>query len=78
VKLVAKRPKILAYPVELLTIGDRLRMARLDRQLTQIQVSISIGVTEDTITNWELNRNIPRKRYCSKIFNFLDYLPQLN
>jgi DNA-binding transcriptional regulator YiaG len=77
VKLVAKRPKNLAYPKEIVTLGDHLRKIRLDRQLIQNQVSISIGVTEDTITNWELNRNTPRKRYHSKIFKFLDYVPQV-
>jgi DNA-binding transcriptional regulator YiaG len=78
VKLVAKRPINPAYPTELKTIGDHLRKTRLDRELTQNQVSTIIGVTTDTVTNWELNRNSPRKRFHSRIYNFLGKVPPIN
>jgi len=54
-----------------------LRKTRLDRELTQYQVAIEIGVRTDTITNWELNRNQPSIRFHSLIFDFLGFVPSL-
>jgi len=78
VVLRAKRPKNPAYPAELKTIRDHIRMVRLDRQLTQKQVSTFLGVTADTVTNWELNRNYPRQRYYQSIYEFLGYVPSMS
>jgi DNA-binding transcriptional regulator YiaG len=47
----------------------------MDRELTQNQVATMIGVTTDTVTNWELNRNKPRQRYHPRIFEFIGFVP---
>jgi DNA-binding XRE family transcriptional regulator len=75
VVLRCKRPRNPAYPVETITLGDHIRKTRLDRELTQNQVATMIGVATDTITNWELNRNSPRKSYYSAIYDFLGKVP---
>jgi len=77
VVLRCERPKNPAYPTELQTIGDHIRKVRLDRQLSQFQVSTIIGVTNDTITNWELNRNKPRILFLLRIFEFIGYIPSI-
>jgi DNA-binding XRE family transcriptional regulator len=41
------------YPVELRSIGDHIRKRRLDLGLLQIEVAAQIGVTENTVLNWE-------------------------
>lgn len=69
------RPKPLAYPQELTTLGDWVRKTRFDRNLTQEQTAQILGVTETCITNWELNRNRPEVRYMPKIIAFIGYCP---
>lgn len=64
-----------AYPDALETLGDRLRTRRLDLGLFQKEVAKHIGVTTDTITNWELNRTEPEVRYLPTIIDFLGYVP---
>lgn len=44
---------------------------RLDRGLTQEQVSVAFGVTECSVTNWELCRTEPEIRYYPKIIEFI-------
>lgn len=73
--LKAKLPINQAYPLELNTIGDHLRKVRIDRKLSQKDLSKIISVTEDTITGWELNRNSPKPKYIKKIIEFLGYSP---
>ena len=67
----AKLPINPAYPKDLKTIGDKLRKARLDKGMTQFEVAKIIGVTTDTITNWELNRNQPTIQYHPTIIFFI-------
>ena len=55
-------------------IGDHIRFCRIKRKMTQGQVADLIGVTTDTITNWELNRSIPQIRYMPTIILFLNYI----
>ena len=78
VVLRCKRPKNPTYPVKIITLGDHIRKTRLDRELTQNQVATLIGVATDTVTNWELNRNSPRKGYYSAIYDFLGKVPLIN
>lgn len=57
------------------TIGDHIRTRRLDLGLFQKDVAERIGVTTDTITNWELNRTEPELRCYPGIIEFLGYVP---
>ncbi len=41
----------------------------------QKEVAERIGVTTDTITNWELNRTEPEIRCYPAIIEFLEYVP---
>ena len=43
--------------------------------LFQKEAAERIGVTTDTITNWELNRTEPEIQYLPKIIAFLGYVP---
>ena len=61
------------YSIQLQTIGDHLRKARMDRELLQKDVANIIGVSEDTITFWERNRHQPMKKYLPRIMKFLGY-----
>lgn len=69
--LYAKKPYRKPFPKEIKTLGDQLRKVRLERNMSQKEVAKIIGVTTDTITNWELNRNKPQKKYSKQIKNYL-------
>jgi predicted transcriptional regulator len=47
------QPDALPYPDTLQTIGDHLRKKRLDLCLRQRDVATQLGVTVNTVTNWE-------------------------
>ena len=64
--------KYLAQPI---TLGEKLRNRRLELHLWQKDVAELIGVTEDSITYWEVNRHEPRVEYYPKIIEFLGYFP---
>ena len=63
------------FPTQLKTIGDHIRARRLDLGLLQKDVAEIIGVTTDTITNWEKGRNQPMIWHYLKIKKFLGCSP---
>ena len=48
---------------------------RFDRGLLQKDVAQAIGVTVDTILNWELNYTEPSVAYYPKVMDYLGYCP---
>lgn len=58
------------------TIGDHIKRARLDRDLTQRKVAELIGVSRDTVANWESGWvTDPEIRFGPAIISFLGYVP---
>lgn len=74
-RLKGQRPQPLAYPKELTTFGDWIRKTRLDTRLFQEQVAQILGVTEQSISNWELGHSEPEARYIPRIIEFIGYCP---
>jgi transcriptional regulator with XRE-family HTH domain len=64
-----------AYPKELRTVGDHLRKKRFDLALLQKEVATILGVTTNTLGNWELGVNYPYISCFPKIIEFLGYDP---
>jgi DNA-binding XRE family transcriptional regulator len=60
---------------EIKTFGDHIRKMRTEMNMFQKQLANLIGVSEDTITNWENNRAQPHIRNYPKIIEFLGYFP---
>ena len=73
--LEAAKPLPKSYPTAILTLGDHIRKRRLDLGLLQREVAERIGVTTQTITNWELGRTEPGIRALVAIVDFLGYVP---
>ncbi len=71
---VIAKPKPKSYPKELNTIGDHIRAWRLDNQLFQSDVASLLGVTEESVYNWEKGIN-PLKRQIPEIAIMLGYVP---
>lgn len=63
------------YVISPVTIGDKIRNHRLEKELLQKEVAEIIGVTEDCMTNWENNLSAPETRYLPAIIKFLGYIP---
>jgi len=75
VALRAQKPRLVAYPKELRTIGDHLKKKRLDLQMTQKDVAAKLQTTVCTYRGWERNQRNPSCRYMPKIIKFLGYTP---
>lgn len=71
-----KKPLPEAYPKILATIGDHIRKTRLDRELFQADVAKIMNVTEECISNWEINKSHPNIMYWPRIIKFLGYDPE--
>lgn len=69
------RPRPAGYPNEVNTLGDHMRIRRLDCGWSQQQVAAEIGVDKATICLWETNRVEPLVRQRPKIIAFLGYVP---
>ncbi len=59
------------YPKEPKTLGERIRKARMDKGLMIKEVAELVGVTEDTVINWEIRARKPRKRSLEKLKELL-------
>jgi DNA-binding XRE family transcriptional regulator len=53
------------------TLGEKIKRARLERDLYQDELAVQLGVNEMTIVNWELDRTKPIKMHRSRIKKFL-------
>ncbi|MBI2401928.1 MAG: helix-turn-helix transcriptional regulator [Gemmatimonadetes bacterium] len=70
-----QKPPPPGYPRQLRTVGDDIRKRRLDSGLLQREVAGILGVTVDTVRNWEVGRNRPSQRQWPRIIEFLGYVP---
>jgi len=73
--LEARNPPPDGYPRALKTLGDHLRMRRLDLGFLQRDVAQKLGVHEATIYNWENKRQSPQLRFLPSIIEFVGYVP---
>lgn len=55
-----------------LLIGERILSLRKDSGLNQKQLADLIGVSRDSIRNWEHSRNEPTKDYAKKLGNIFN------
>jgi len=73
ISLAIHRPKFLpiGYPKRPITLGERIKKKRMDMGLFQRDVARIIGVSTDTVTNWEKGRTKPCRGNLRKIQEFL-------
>jgi DNA-binding XRE family transcriptional regulator len=74
INLTIQRPQTLpdGYPLRPKTLGERLKKKRLDMELFQKDVAQIVGVSADTVTNWERGRTKPSKHAMIRIQQFLE------
>ena len=67
--------RVVRIPTELNTIGDHIRRRRLEQKMLQKELGELIGLTENSVNNWEANTSTPEVRYMPAIIEFLGYNP---
>ena len=50
-------------------IGEYLRDLRRRRGMSQQELALALGVSKQTISNWEVGRKVPRMKVVEKIAN---------
>lgn len=74
IRLAAPNPLSTAYPRQTKTLGGHVRRKL---GLPQRQVMEEIGVTAETISNWESYRTQPVVHFAPGIIRFLGYEPNV-
>lgn len=57
------------------TIGQRIRTARLERDLSVTQLAARCDVRERTVIRWENDDNVPMGKYLRTLAEALDVSP---
>ncbi len=60
----------LDYPVNPQSFGEQIRKYRLDKGLMIKDVAEAIGVSEDSVINWERRGMKPRKDLMERLMRF--------
>lgn len=63
-------------------LGEQIRTLRISRSLSQVQLAEKLGVTKQSVSNWENNNILPSIDMLKKIAQFFacsaDYLLELD
>jgi len=62
----------------LLTLGEHIKKARIERRLTQSNAVAFLSVLVETLHNWETGKTTPPVKYWPAIMEFLGYCPYQN
>jgi len=69
VNLLDFNPK---YPKNPQNLGEKIRKARMDKGLLIRELASQIGVTEDTVINWEIRNIKPEGRNLERVKEFIE------
>lgn len=56
----------------MMTLGERIKELRVDKNLSQAQLAKEIGVSQKAIDYWERNINEPKANYIIALVKFFD------
>ncbi|MBQ8632114.1 MAG: helix-turn-helix transcriptional regulator [Lachnospiraceae bacterium] len=63
-------------------LGEQIRDLRIAKNLSQVQLAERLGVTKQTVCNWENNNILPSVDMLKRIANYFhcdtDYLLEMN
>jgi len=76
--LAGTRPRCLprGYPISPNTLGEHIRRRRLDLGLTQRTLARRLGVREEAVHLWELDRFLPLARHYGRLVRVLGVDPE--
>jgi DNA-binding transcriptional regulator YiaG len=61
-----------SYPQQPQTLGERIRKARMDKGLLIRELAQLIGVSEDTVINWEVRGIKPEGQSMERVREFIE------
>lgn len=70
-----KKPLDIRYITNPTTIGEHIRNKRIEERLFQKDVAKLLGVSTNTVTNWENNKYLPSKNLRPNILKFILHKP---
>jgi hypothetical protein len=73
--LVAHKPKPKGFPQQINTLGELIRIVRMERGVLIEDVAAEIGVTNQMICLWETHRSTPMVSKRPAIIEFLGFAP---
>jgi len=76
-RLVPKGVFLKDYPKAPKTFGEHLRKARMDAGLQIKELAEQIGVSQDSVINWEIRGMRPAGRIVQKLMNRFPELSQV-
>ncbi len=56
-----------SYPQNSKTLGDYIRKWRMEQGISQVELAERLGVTGDTVINWEIRGMMPAKRHLERL-----------
>ena len=75
VLLIVRKPLGNKYIKHPRTLGEKIRNRRIELELLQKDLAAIMGISMDSITNWENNYVDPDIKFYPKIISFLGYYP---
>ncbi len=60
------------YPQNPQNLGQQIRKARMDKGLLIRELASELGVTEDTVINWEIRGMMPQGKSMERVRGFLE------
>lgn len=55
-----------------MTIGEKIKELRIERELTQAQLASAIGASQKAVDFWERNVHEPKSSYIIALVHFFD------
>lgn len=63
-------------------LGEQIKQLRLSHEISQVELARALGVTKQSVSNWENNNILPSVELLKKIANYFscstDYLLEMN
>jgi transcriptional regulator with XRE-family HTH domain len=66
------------YNINPVTIGDYLKLHRIENGYTTSEMALELEVFQSTIYKWESNENKPQGNNLNKVIQFLGYDPTIH
>jgi len=60
------------YPKNPRNLGEKIRKARMDKGLFIRELASELGVTEDTVINWEIRNIKPEGKNLDRVREFIE------
>lgn len=68
--------RLVSYPADVSTIGERIRQRRMDLRYSQQELAEAARVHQTTVTYWEIGKSTPKDPVLARVAAFLKTTPE--